>query len=97
RFDATGKPAPTLAEHAAAVRKVGAAEQVPVIDLHAMSLKFYAALGPERSARAFVHYPARTFPGQDRELKDNTHHNAYGGYELARCVVEGIRAQVPAL
>ena len=43
------------------------------------------------------YYPANTFPGQDKPLKDNTHHNAYGGYELARCVVEGIKANVPAL
>ena len=97
RFGGDDKPIPTLSDHAAAVRQVGAEEKVPVIDLHAMSLKFYAALGPERSARAFAHYPANTFPGQDKPLKDNTHHNAYGGYELARCVVEGIRANVPAL
>jgi hypothetical protein len=25
-------------------------------------------------------------------LKDDTHFNAYGAYELARCVAEGIRA-----
>jgi lysophospholipase L1-like esterase len=97
RFDKDGKPTPTLADYAAAVRQVGAEEKVPVIDLNAMSLKFYAALGPERSVRAFAHYPANTFPGQDKPLKDDTHHNAYGGYELARCVVEGIRANVPAL
>lgn len=57
-----------------------------------MSLKLYAALGPEQSKKAFVHYPANTFPGQDKPLSDDTHHNAYGGYELARCMVEGIRA-----
>ena len=28
---------------------------------------------------------------------DNTHHNAYGAYELARCVVEGIKINVPEL
>jgi lysophospholipase L1-like esterase len=97
RFDSEGKPTPTLADYAAAVRQVGAEEQVPVIDLHAMSLKFYAALGPERSIKAFAHYPANSFPGQTKALKDDTHHDAYGGYELARCVVEGIRANVPAL
>src|SRR5207244_4091552 len=72
-------------------------EKVPVIDLNAMSLKFYEALGPEESKKAFVHYPAGTFPGQDKELKDDTHHNVYGGYELAKCVVEGIKTNVPAL
>jgi lysophospholipase L1-like esterase len=92
-----GQPQPTLADFAEAARQVGAEEHVPVIDLNAMSLKLYAALGPDKSAKAFVHYPANTFPGQTAELKDDSHHNAYGGYELARCVVEGIKKQVPAL
>jgi hypothetical protein len=65
--------------------------------LHAMSLKLYAALGPEKSLKAFVHYPAGTFPGQAEALKDDTHFNAYGAYELARCIVEGIKANVPEL
>jgi lysophospholipase L1-like esterase len=91
------EPQPTLADYAQAVRQVGAEENVPVIDLNAMSLKLYAALGPDKSAKAFVHYPANTFAGQDKPLKDDTHHSAYGGYELARCVVEGIKAKVPAL
>jgi lysophospholipase L1-like esterase len=91
------EPDPTLADYAEAVRQVGTEEKVPVIDLNAMSLKFYTALGPENSKKAFVHYPANTFPGQDKPLKDDTHHNAYGGYELARCVVEGIKANVPEL
>ena len=55
---------------AQAVRQVGAEEKTPVIDLNAMSLKFYAVLGPENSKNAFVFYPANTFPGQDKELKD---------------------------
>jgi hypothetical protein len=44
-----------------------------------MSKTLYEAWGLERSKLAFG-------PG------DNTHHNNYGSYELARCVVEGIRA-----
>ncbi len=88
---------PSLSEYAEAVRQTGSELSVPVIDLHAMSLKFYAALGPDKSTKAFVHYPANTFSGQDKPLKDDTHHNAYGGYELARCVVEGIKANVPEL
>ena len=91
------EPEPTLADYAEAVRQVGAEEKVPVIDLNAMSLKLYAALGESKSTKAFVFFPANTFPGQDKELKDNTHHSDYGGYELARCVVEGIKANVPAL
>ena len=96
RFEGN-KPAPTLADFAEAVRQVGKEDNVPVIDLNAMSLQLYAALGPEGTKKAFVHYAANTFPGQDKALRDDTHFNAYGGYELAKAVVEGIKTQVPAL
>lgn len=92
-----GKPFTTLHEFADAARQVAEAEKVPIIDLHAMSLQLYAALGPEVSMKAFVHYPAGTFPGQEKKLEDDTHHNAYGGMQLAKCVVEGIRRSVPDL
>lgn len=49
---------------AEAVRQVGAEEKVQVVDLNAMSLKLYAALGAEKSTRLFVHYPAKTYPAQ---------------------------------
>jgi lysophospholipase L1-like esterase len=92
-----GQLQPTLADYAQAVRQVGAAENVPVIDLNVMSQQFYRALGPDGSTRAFVHYPAHTYPGQPAELKDDTHFNSYGAYELAKCIVTGILEQVPAL
>ena len=62
-----------------------------------MSLLLYEALGEEGSKNAFVHYPANTFPGQPQALKDDTHHNPYGGFELAKCVVQGIKDNVPEL
>lgn len=92
RFEKDGTQRATLSDYAEAVRQVGAEEKAPVIDLNAMSLNLYAALGPEKSKKAFVHYPANTFPGKDKPLSDDTHHNAFGGYELARCVIEGIKA-----
>ncbi|MDR1010780.1 MAG: rhamnogalacturonan acetylesterase [Opitutaceae bacterium] len=61
-----------------AVREVAREEKLPLIDLHAMSMQFYEALGKDGSAIAFK-------PG------DGTHHNAYGAYELAKCIVQGIR------
>ena len=38
-----------------------------------------------------MHYPANTYPNQPDPISDNTHFNTYGAYELARCVVRGIR------
>jgi len=67
--------AETLGDFPAAVRRVAKEEQVPLIDLHAMSRALYRALGEQL----------------DQAFKDGTHHNNYGSYELARCVVEGIK------
>lgn len=92
-----GKHYGTLQDYATAAKKIAAEKGVPVIDLNAMSLKFYEALGEEGSKNAFVHYPANTFPDQPQALKDDTHHNPYGGFELAKCVVQGIRDNVPEL
>jgi lysophospholipase L1-like esterase len=71
----------TLAGYPNAVREVAKEDNVALIDLHAMSKVLYRALGANL----------------DRAFQDGTHHNNYGSYELARCVVEGIREQVPGL
>jgi lysophospholipase L1-like esterase len=91
RFDDAGKIVNTLDDYPEAMRQLAAREQVALIDLNEMSRKLFEALGPEGTLKAFVHYPAGTFPGQDKALADDTHFNNYGAYELARCVVEGIQ------
>ena len=70
-----GVNGPTLAGYPDAVREVARAEGVALIDLNAASLKLYRALGANLGLA----------------FQDGTHHNNYGSYELARCVVEGIR------
>ncbi len=79
-FDAQGSITDSHGEYDDAVRQLAVEEKVPLIDLHKMSKPFYEALGPEISKRAFA-------------PNDNTHHNNYGSYQLARCVVESIRVQ----
>ena len=66
----------TLGEYPAAVREVAKDENVALIDLHAMSRTLYNALGRNL----------------DRAFQDGTHHNNYGSYELAKCIVEGIKS-----
>jgi lysophospholipase L1-like esterase len=85
-FDAHGRIRNSHGAYPQAVRAVAAAEHVPLIDLEKMSITFLEALGTERSALAF--------PSGGRDI---THTNDYGGYELARCVAEGIRAACPPL
>ncbi|MGH9352968.1 MAG: rhamnogalacturonan acetylesterase [Terriglobia bacterium] len=91
RFDAGGKVINTLGDYPEAMRQEAKKQHVDLIDLNAMSMAFYEALGPEGSKKAFVQYPAGSFPGQMRALADNTHFNDYGAYELAKCIVKGIK------
>lgn len=72
-----------------AMRFVAAKENVPVIELHEATRTFFETLGFEGSRKALVHYPAGTFPGQEKELADNTHFNPYGAYEVARMAIQG--------
>ncbi|WP_163716214.1 rhamnogalacturonan acetylesterase [Mangrovibacterium lignilyticum] len=92
-FDENGKIINTLLEYPDAMRQLAKEEDVPLIDLNAMTKVFYEALGVENSKRALVHYPANTYPGQDEPLADNTHFNPYGAYELAKCVAQSILDQ----
>ena len=62
-----------------------------------MTGRLYETLGTENSKKAFVHYPAGTFEGQTAELADNTHFNPYGAYQVAKCVIEGMRTAAPSL
>ena len=83
RFDG-GTVIQTLGDYPDMVRQAAAEEGVALIDLNAMSKTLYEALGPRESIRLFKH-------NADLTEFDGTHHSPYGAYELARCIVEGIR------
>lgn len=89
-FDADGTLQPTHGDYPAAIRKVAADNQVPLIDLTQLTTSLYESWGDERSRQAFVQYPANTFVNQPEALKDNTHFNYFGANEIALCVVKGI-------
>lgn len=91
RFGRAGKIIPTLGGYPDAMREVAREEKVPLIDLNAMSKTLFDTMGPEGTLKAFVHYPANTFPNQPIALADNTHFNSYGALELAKYVVQAIR------
>ena len=77
-FNANGKITNSLGDFPEAVRRVAKEENVALIDLNAMSKLFYEAMGPVEAHLAFAG-------------NDTTHHSNYGSYELAKCIVEGIR------
>jgi lysophospholipase L1-like esterase len=93
KFDGTGHIEATLAGYPEATRQIAGEQAVSLLDLNAMSKTLFEAMGEDGTLKVFVHYPANTFPGQDVELKDDTHFNSYGAYELARCLIKSIQDQ----
>ncbi len=91
-FGGDGRIRDTHGDFPEAMRWLSESEGVPLIDLCGMTRTLYEALGVEGSKRAFVHYPAGTYPGQDVDLEDDTHFNPYGACQVAKCVVEGMKA-----
>jgi lysophospholipase L1-like esterase len=85
-FDAAGKIVESHGAYPDAVRTVAREEGVPLIDLHALSRKFYETLGVDKAAGAFIDGG-----------RDLTHHSDYGAEELARRVAQGIRGADPRL
>ena len=78
-FDKDGMITNSHGDYPAAVRQVAREKNVPLIDLNVMSKPLYEAWGVELSKQAFA-------------PNDSTHHNNYGSYELAKCIVEGIKS-----
>ena len=70
-------------DYLAAVKRVARQTLTPLVDLNAMSARLYETFGTERAPLLFAH-PAGL------EV-DGTHHNDFGSYEIAKCVLQGIR------
>ena len=85
----------THGDFPAAMKMVAEKENVPLIDLNKMTTDLYLAVGPEESKHMLVHYPAEMY---GRKLEDNTHFNPFGAYEVAKCVVMGMKElQLPII
>lgn len=74
-----------------AMRLVAKKMNIPLIDITQKTTFMYETWGDDASRKAFVQYPANTFPNQTKALEDNTHFNAFGANEIALAVLQGIR------
>ena len=81
----------THGDYPDAIKAIAQREQIPLIDLSAMTKTFYETLGFEDSKRALVHYKRGTFEGQKTDFADNTHFNPFGAYEISKMIVMGLK------
>jgi lysophospholipase L1-like esterase len=78
-FGQDGKITNSFGGYTDAVRAVAREKDCALIDLQVSSARFYEALGDEKSHLAFA------------TMQEGTHHNNYGSYEIAKCIVTGIK------
>lgn len=89
-FNENGTLNETHGDFPAAMRAVAQKNNVALIDITKLTTELYETWGDEVSRKAFVQYPANTFPGQEKALDDNTHFNSFGANEIALCIIKGI-------
>lgn len=97
KFDKTGALINSHGAYPEAVRKVAAAENVPLLELTTATEKLLQQLGPESSKRLFDWIPAGEFAADAKNLEDDTHFNAYGASRICDLAVLEIETKVPEL
>ncbi len=80
-----GQVVNSLEEYPQMAREAAAETGTALIDLNAQSKILYEAFGEGGSLHLFEH-------SADYSQKDGTHHSPFGAYELAKLVVEGLKA-----
>jgi lysophospholipase L1-like esterase len=90
-FDDAGHITDSLGGYPQASRQIAKDTNTALVDLNAMSKTMFEAMGPDEASHAFMRFKAGSYPGVERDISDTTHFNNFGAYELARCVVHGIR------
>ncbi len=80
-----GKVINSLEEYPQMAREAAAESGAQLIDLNAQSKILYESFGEQGSLHLFEH-------NEDYSKMDATHHSPFGAYELAKIIVEGLRA-----
>lgn len=84
KFDNEGKFVDSHGDYPGIVREVANEMNIPLIDLHATSLKFFSELGPEKTKKLFlVGIPPNTYKALSNGNGDNTHFTHYGAVKVA--------------
>ncbi|MFD6952247.1 rhamnogalacturonan acetylesterase [Nocardiopsis sp. TSRI0078] len=91
RFTAEGAPRESHGDYPAAMRELGARENVPVVDLTALSLGLWGELGPEGTKSHFLWLEPGEHPNHPDGVEDNTHFRAHGAVEVARLVARELK------
>ncbi|WP_274035548.1 rhamnogalacturonan acetylesterase [Streptomyces sp. MMBL 11-1] len=90
RFAADGTARPTLGAYPAAMRALAAEENVPLVDVQALSLARWQELGPDGTETCFLWLDPGDSPNYPDGAQDNTHFRPVGAIEVARLTARAL-------
>lgn len=90
-FDSEGRLTDTHGDYITAMRQLSDEEQVPLVDLAAMSLELFNKIGPEGTKSVFMWGAPGEFIHFPDGVSDDTHFQERGAIELARLVASGLK------
>ena len=92
KYDEDGKFVDQHGDYPGVVREVAAELNVPLIDVHAKSLKIFSKLGAEGTEKLFLFgVPPNTYKALPKGHGDNTHFTHDGAILVSKMVVEGMK------
>jgi lysophospholipase L1-like esterase len=89
-FHAAGNAVSTHGDYPEAMKELGAARNVPVVDLTTKSEALWQQLGPDGTRNYFLWIDPGVNPNWPACVEDNTHFQTHGAIELARIVVQAM-------
>jgi lysophospholipase L1-like esterase len=92
-FDSNGNIVDTHGNYPVAMRQLAAADHVQLIDLTALSMTYFQALGPTGTKSVFCYINAGQSPDFPNAVADNTHFQVNGAIQVANLVAKNIKAQ----
>ncbi|MEU0301329.1 rhamnogalacturonan acetylesterase [Streptomyces sp. NPDC006175] len=90
RFAEDGTAKPTHGEYPAAMRALASQEDVPLLDLQALSLARWQELGPDGTEAYFNRLEPGESPNYPDGKQDNTHFRPDGAVEVARMTARAL-------
>ncbi|GIO90880.1 rhamnogalacturonan acetylesterase [Paenibacillus lactis] len=91
-FDDNGRLKDTHGDYVTAVRELAQEEQVPLVDLAAISMGLFNELGPEGTRSIFMWGAPGEWMNFPLGVSDNTHFQERGALRLAELVAEGLKS-----
>jgi lysophospholipase L1-like esterase len=89
-WEPNGRLKDTHGAYPAAMRALAHEDDVPLLDLHAITGRHFQAIGPEKTSLLFLHCEEGEFPAYPEGKRDNTHLSETGAREICRIIAKWI-------